>query len=138
MLSLMDQSGWELRVTGVVASQVRLWRDKRGLSAQRLADRTAGLAGPIPRNVLANLEGGRRDTVSVAELFILAKALNAAPVDLLFPADADAEVEVAPGEFLSRDRAVAWLATAQCPTCDGEPPAGFACNACGRSGDARG
>jgi transcriptional regulator with XRE-family HTH domain len=133
-MSVMDQSDWESRLTGMIASQVRRWRDKRGLSAQRLADRTAELAGPIPRAVLANLESGRRDTVSVAELFILAKALNVAPVDLLFPAEANVAVEIAPGESLPRERAVSWFTTAQCLTCDGEPHAGFTCDTCGKSG----
>ena len=134
MLSFMAQSSWELRLTGMIAAQVRRWRDKRGLSAQRLADRTAEIGVPIPRAVLANLESGRRDAVSVAELFILAKALNAAPVDLLFPVEADASVEVAPDDFLPRTRALEWFTTAQCLTCDGEPRPGFTCNACGRSG----
>lgn len=130
----MDKSDWEVRLTRTIADQVRLWRGKRRLSLQRLADRTAELTGPIPRNVLANFESRRRDTLSVGELFILAKALDAAPVDLLFPAEADAEIEIAPGEFLSRERAVTWLATPHCLTCDGEPPAGFTCETCGKSG----
>lgn len=87
----------------------------------------------VPRNVLANLESGRRDVVTVAELLILAKALNAAPVDLLFPAEADAVVEIAPGDSRPRDEAMAWFTTPKCPSCDGVPPPGFTCNACGRT-----
>jgi transcriptional regulator with XRE-family HTH domain len=114
---------------------VSQWRIKRGLSMQRLADHTdTELGKPIPRNVLANLASGRRDYISVGELFILARALDVAPVDLLFPAEAGGQAEVAPGEFLPRDHAVAWLSTAQCLTCDGKVPVGFTCNTCRRVG----
>jgi hypothetical protein len=55
------------------------------MSAQRLADRCAELGYPVPRNVIANLESGRKDSVSVAELLVVAEALEVPPVLLLFP-----------------------------------------------------
>jgi hypothetical protein len=55
------------------------------MSTQRLDERTAELGMRIPRSVLANLESGRRDTVSVAEVMILAAALDVPPALLLFP-----------------------------------------------------
>jgi hypothetical protein len=39
---------------------------------------------PIARSVLANLESGRREQVSVAELLVLARALNVPPIQLIF------------------------------------------------------
>lgn len=52
---------------------------------------------PIPRNVLANLESGRRDTITVAEVLVLAAALNVAPMELICPVGYDDEIELLPG-----------------------------------------
>jgi transcriptional regulator with XRE-family HTH domain len=52
---------------------------------------------PIQRSVLANLESGRRTTVNLAELLVLAAALGVPPVTLLFPAGYVRDVEVLPG-----------------------------------------
>ena len=64
---------------------------------QQLADRTAELGMPIPRSVLANLESGRRDTVSVAEVLVLAAALDVAPIELICPVGFDKQTEMLPG-----------------------------------------
>lgn len=81
----------------VVARQVKRLRGERGLSAQRLAERCADLGMPeLNRSVLANLENGRRPFVTLDELYVLALALNAPPVALLFHFPT-AEVQVAPG-----------------------------------------
>ena len=55
------------------------------MSTQRLDERTAELGMRIPRSVLANLESGRRNTVSAAEILVLAAALDVPPSLLLFP-----------------------------------------------------
>ena len=55
------------------------------MSVQKLADVTDELGMPIPRSVLANLESGRRETVTVAEVLVLAAALDVAPIDLICP-----------------------------------------------------
>ena len=67
------------------------------MSVQKLADRTAELGMPIPRSVLANLESGRRDTVSVAEVLVLAAALDVAPVELICPVGFDKQMGMLPG-----------------------------------------
>ena len=69
---------WPARVAATVAREVRRYRESQRpkMSAQQLADRTAELGAPIPRSVLANLESGRRETVSVAEILVLAAALE--------------------------------------------------------------
>lgn len=66
------------------------------MSAQDLADETERLGHPIGRSVLANLENGRRPTLSVAELIVLAKALRVPPLLLLFPVGHVEEVELPP------------------------------------------
>lgn len=56
------------------------------MSAQQLADRCAALGMPgITRPVLVKLEHGRRESVSTAELAILAAALGLPPLLLLLP-----------------------------------------------------
>jgi transcriptional regulator with XRE-family HTH domain len=92
-----------------VGAEVRRYREMRKMSAQQLAERCAGLGLPIQRSVLANLENGRRDTVSTPELLVLALALNVAPVLLLFPAGRDESAELAPGLSVPMAEALQWF-----------------------------
>lgn len=105
----MTQEDWPQQVARQVAGEVRRYRKMRGLSAQQLADRCAAVGMPIQRSVLANLESGRRETVSVADLLVLARALEVAPALLLFPAGRAEAAEVTPGETVSIADALAWL-----------------------------
>lgn len=105
----MTQSGWQERLTGVIAAEVRRERVKRKLSTQQLADRCDRLGFPIPRSVLANLENGRREAVSVAELLVLAAALEVAPGLLVNPLGHQATTEVLPGRELPAWEAILWL-----------------------------
>ena len=79
------------------------------MSAQQLADRTAGLGAPIPRSVLANLESGRRTTVGAAEVAVLAAALDVAPIELIYPVGFEAETEILPGRRMDPLEAVRWF-----------------------------
>jgi len=83
----------------MMAREIRRHRDRRKLSAQQLADRTAELGSPIPRSVLANLESGRRDAVTVAEVLVLAAALGVAPTELICPVGFDEQIELLPGRM---------------------------------------
>lgn len=55
------------------------------MSAQDLADACADLGHPIPRNVIANMESGRRSTLPLVDVLVLAAALRTPPVLLLYP-----------------------------------------------------
>ncbi|WP_051798392.1 hypothetical protein [Streptomyces sp. NRRL S-337] len=55
------------------------------MSAQDLADACAEIGYPIPRNVIANMESGRRAVLSLVEVMVLAKALRTPPICLLYP-----------------------------------------------------
>jgi transcriptional regulator with XRE-family HTH domain len=94
---------------------MRHWREKRGLSAQQLSDRTADLGYPVPRSVITNLENDRRDTVSVAELLILAAALDVPPTILVTPVGRNESVEILPNLDLSSWRARGWILGARHP-----------------------
>jgi transcriptional regulator with XRE-family HTH domain len=124
----------------MVSAAVLRLRRERGWSAATLADRCAELGYPVPRSVIANMEIGRRDDVSAAELLILARALDVAPVDLLVDAQPDVLVELLPGRLDAVRDARAWLVgeakfgvrTCPCAVCHGVPPRGFVCGSCGR------
>ena len=101
--------GWSVQLTRNVATEVRYWRERRGMTAQQLAKRTAQLGFEIPRSVIANLENNRRDIVTVAELLILAAALDVPPVLLVAPVGRARAQEVLPGVQTSPWRARGWI-----------------------------
>jgi hypothetical protein len=100
---------WQDRMTQAVADGIRRHRKELRISTQQLADRTAQLGLPIQRSVLANLENGRRGSVSVAELLILAAALGAAPMDLLYPVGLEEKIEMLPGRQADPLGIVSWF-----------------------------
>ena len=106
-----QNDGWPAKMARQVAREVRRYREMRRprMSVQRLADRTAELGMPIPRSVLANLESGRRDTVSVAEVLVLAAALDVAPIELISPVGFDKETEMLPGSTMDPLYAMRWF-----------------------------
>lgn len=106
----MTQPNWSARLVRSIAGEVKRHREAQDMSAQRLADRCAELGQPIPRSVLANLESGRREALSVPELLVLAEALGVPPVALLVPLGHSDQVEALPGRSVSTSDALAWLA----------------------------
>ncbi|MBB4931419.1 transcriptional regulator with XRE-family HTH domain [Lipingzhangella halophila] len=93
-----------------MAEEIRRYRKQRRLSVQRLADIcTEDYALPIKRSVLANLESGRRPTLSVAELLVLARILEVPPLQLLFPIGQADEIEVLPGRTAKTWYAAQWF-----------------------------
>lgn len=100
---------WPKALTETIASQIQRTRVARGMSAQQLADATASLGYEIPRSVIANLESGRRDTISVAELMVLGRALQVPPVSLVFPIGLADSAEVVPGTSVPTWAAAKWF-----------------------------
>ncbi|MGX6511274.1 helix-turn-helix domain-containing protein [Rhodococcus sp. SJ-2] len=90
-----------------IGAMVRRRRDELNISAQKLADACTELGHPIARNSISNLENGRRSEVSIAELAVLAEALDMPPVELLFGAAlVNGEVEYLPGRTAPAWRAL--------------------------------
>lgn len=76
----------------------RAIKDARGSrSAQVIADETARLGFPLTRDTLANIENGRKKSVEIPELIVLAKALGVPPLSLIYPDLVDTPVEALPG-----------------------------------------
>ncbi|WJY42895.1 helix-turn-helix transcriptional regulator [Streptomyces sp. P9-2B-2] len=76
---------WEDRIKANVAGEVRRRRKEMGWSAQELADQCERLGHPIPRNVIANMESGRRASLPLVDVMVLAAALKTYPGSLIFP-----------------------------------------------------
>ncbi|MGY4925783.1 helix-turn-helix domain-containing protein [Streptomyces sp. 900105755] len=80
-----DDLEWEDHVMATVAGEVRRRRKELRWSAQDLADRCEEIGYPIPRNVIANMESGRRGSLPLVEVMVLAKALRMSPISLIYP-----------------------------------------------------
>lgn len=75
---------WGERFVLRAASRIREARRSQGYSVRELAERTKELGHEVTRQVLVNLEAGRRRTLSVDDLFVIAHALAVNPLFLLF------------------------------------------------------
>jgi transcriptional regulator with XRE-family HTH domain len=93
----MTQADWPKAVTLDVAREVRRWRTRRKLSTEQLSALTAEGGHQIHRSVLANLESGRRENITVPDLVSLGRALGVPPLMLLYPVGREPDSEVAPG-----------------------------------------
>lgn len=106
---MQTNDDWSAGWTARFGQAVRRERQRRGWSAQELAARCAALGVPVTRSSLADLETGRRPSVTVQTVTAVAAALDVPPVVLLYPLDDGTEpVRVLPdGESLPVD-AIAW------------------------------
>ncbi|MGW7098376.1 helix-turn-helix domain-containing protein [Streptomyces sp. NPDC054838] len=106
-----DVPEWADRVMGDVAREVRRRRKEIGWSAQDLADRCEAIGFPIPRNVIANMESGRRAVLPLVEVMVLAKALYTNPIRLIYPVGYVEEVQQLPLRYpVDTPEAMRWFA----------------------------
>ena len=108
--AVMAENDWAVGIAHAVADEIRRLRKDKGLSVAKLAERTGELGYPIGASVLTNFEAKRRGSrLDVAELLVLAAALDVAPLMLLFPGFPDGKVRplpnYAPGDSRS---AIQW------------------------------
>lgn len=106
-----------VRASDQIGRKIKEVRQRRGLTAEQLADRCADIGAPhISAAVLANIETGRRDKttgqrrreLTVEELLILAVALEAPPAVLLLPAG-DERLAITPDIEMHGFDVLAWL-----------------------------
>ncbi|MFE0189271.1 helix-turn-helix domain-containing protein [Streptomyces sp. NPDC058989] len=106
----MEQSmEWGERLAATIAGEILRYRRNQKMSAQRLSDRCAELGMEVPRATISNLENGRRTSVSVAELLVLAAALDVPPATLVFPVGYAEQTEALPGAMTPPYEAVRWF-----------------------------
>jgi transcriptional regulator with XRE-family HTH domain len=98
-----------LTPTKVIAARVRELRRKRGWTAVQLGEAMSAQGIRWDRSIVANLENGRRATVSVDEWFALAYVLDVPPIGLLVPADLVAEYMVTPTYAVGVGRVEPWV-----------------------------
>jgi transcriptional regulator with XRE-family HTH domain len=91
-----DVPEWADHVVATIAAEVRRRRKELRMSAQDLADACEEIGYPIPRNVIANKESGRRSTLPLVEVMVLAQALHTSPICLLYPVGYVNEVQRLP------------------------------------------
>ena len=96
--------------TMLIATNVKLLRRSRSLTLEEMAQAVQRLGVSMSRSVLVNIEVGRRDHVTVDELFAFAEVLGSSV------------------EFLAGGVGVA------CTHCQDDPPDGFICAHCRRTG----
>lgn len=106
---------WTVRVAKEVGKRVAYFRelatDDRGrpLSVQALSDRCGKLGLPLGRPAISKLENGLRQSITVDETIVLARALNVSPADLVFPLGQSSSYELLPGQHTGTWEAVLWF-----------------------------
>lgn len=104
---------WEEEQAHRVGTEIRRLRNKR--SAQDISDRTVELGCAVTRAVISDIEVGRRRYVTIAELIVLARALDTAPLALLYPAPYRDAIQILPiaeggkSQELEKILAVQWF-----------------------------
>lgn len=93
---------WEQQLIDRMSRALRQIRTKRGISAYKLADLTEGA---ITHATIANIESRKKRPINVAELLVLAEALEVAPLALIYP-DAPDTVVTTPGGDMTTAEAV--------------------------------
>ncbi|MCL6302934.1 helix-turn-helix domain-containing protein [Streptomyces kronopolitis] len=104
-----QESDWAERLAATIAGEILRYRRNQKMSAQRLSDRCAELGMDVPRATISNLENGRRTSIAVAELLVLAAALDVPPAALVFPVGYTEETEALPGAMTPPYEAVRWF-----------------------------
>jgi transcriptional regulator with XRE-family HTH domain len=101
---------WELELSGRVGTAIQARRKALKMTAQQLAERTKALGYPVSRVAISKIEGNlRAGKLDVAELLVLAAALEIPPALLLFPTFPDGSVEVLPEHDENVLRAREWM-----------------------------
>lgn len=104
---------WDSEVTQRIAGEIKRHRGRR--SGQWLADRTKELGHAISKTAIWEIETGKRKSISVPELLIIARALEVPPVLLLFPGMPDGPVEALPGWTPAASVAAWWFSGTRTP-----------------------
>jgi transcriptional regulator with XRE-family HTH domain len=101
---------WETELARRVGAAVQARRKALGLTAQQLAELTKESRYPITRVAISKIEGNSRaGKLDLAELLVLAAALEISPALLVFPGFPDGSVEVLPDRMAGNEAAVKWL-----------------------------
>ncbi|MFB8201888.1 helix-turn-helix transcriptional regulator [Kitasatospora purpeofusca] len=112
----MEQSEWVEQLASTSGAAIRKRRAALKLTAGAVAQRCTDLGFPISRQSVSRLEAGKRDApLNLAELLVLARALDVPPVLLIAPLDQQESVRIAPDVEVPAAEALTWI-TGERPT----------------------
>jgi transcriptional regulator with XRE-family HTH domain len=100
---------WSVRVANGIGKRVAYYRTRADLTAAMLSDRCGELGLPLDRNVIAKLENGHRQSVTVDEVYVLAVALEIPPVLLLFGVGTEETASILPEWEVTPWHALRWF-----------------------------
>lgn len=98
---------WPDEITGRIAAEIKRLRGDR--SGQWLSDRTADLGYRVSRSTISEIETKRRKSITLADLIILAAALDTVPVALVFPGPYNEDVRALPKLQVPQIWAAQWF-----------------------------
>lgn len=113
---------WAQQLTTIVGKRVKHYRQNRRtgrLSAAKLSDQTEALGHRIEASVIQNMETGRRSNVTLAELIVLASALNVTPAQLVVPLDGTDDYPLQPNRSVEPWAFYKWFTAAHLGTLPG-------------------
>lgn len=105
---------WPQELTRIVGRRVKHLRENRRggrWSAPRLTEETERLGHLVKTSVINNMESGRRSDVTLAEIMVLARALEATPLELVVPLTAEDDFPVSPHDTVHPWDAFRWLSS---------------------------
>jgi transcriptional regulator with XRE-family HTH domain len=93
---------WAPELTSRIAAEIKALRGER--SGQWLSDETAAIGHRVSRSTISEIETGKRQTISIDAVIVLAAALKVSVADLLYPGLDD--VEMLPDRVVRRGQAI--------------------------------
>ena len=105
-----DAKRWQVELAGRVGRAVQQARKAARWTALELAARCEELGYPISRVAISKIESNSRaGKIDLAELIVLAAALNTSPVNLLYPGPYDTQIELMPKLDVTEYVAAEWF-----------------------------
>jgi transcriptional regulator with XRE-family HTH domain len=114
MTQPMREPRENISARGHVIRRMAELRRAAGWSAEEFAQRCRDAGMPhVTRNLVANIETGRRSYIDVNEWLTFAFILNVSPMVLLVPDDDSAHYLMTPGHNTSAEQARTWIRGAE-------------------------
>lgn len=103
----MSEIPWPDEMTARIAAEIK--RLRGGRSGQWLSDRTAELGYRVSRSTISEIETGRRKSITLSDLIILAAALDTVPLALIYPGPYRDKIRVLPELEVPQIWGVRWF-----------------------------
>lgn len=103
----MSNEEWAAEQTRRIGDEIKRLRGKR--TGQWLSDRTAELGQRVSRSTISEIETGRRKSITVTDLILLAAALNTTPVALVYPGPYTRPIKFTPNQEVPEIWAAQWF-----------------------------